>query len=326
MRKIWRYLALPLIGFATFVFFNNTSLLAPQRSGKPVLLAHRGIAQRFDPVGVTNDTCTASRMQPPTHGYLENTIASMLASFEAGADIVELDVHPTTDGHFAVFHDWTLDCRTDGHGVTREQSMSFLRTLDIGYGYTADSGKTYPFRGTGVGLMPSLAEVLETFPDRLFLINVKSNVPDEGLKLGAFLNDLPPARRATLMVYGGDRPIAALRSLVPGLKTMSRTSLKGCLLRYIAYGWTGAMPDECYSRPVFVPINVAPWLWGWPNRFLDRVNSVGGIVFVVGPYHGGDFSTGMDNIGDLSRLPEGYDGGVLTNEIEMVASWLRSRE
>lgn len=326
MRKIWRYLALPLIGFATFVFFNNTSLLAPQRSGKPVLLAHRGIAQRFDPVGVTNDTCTASRMQPPTHGYLENTIASMLASFEAGADIVELDVHPTTDGHFAVFHDWTLDCRTDGHGVTREQSMSFLRTLDIGFGYTADSGKTYPFRGTGVGLMPSLAEVLETFPDRLFLINVKSNVPDEGLKLGAFLNDLPPARRATLMVYGGDRPIAALRSLVPGLKTMSRTSLKGCLLRYIAYGWTGAMPDECYSRPVFVPINVAPWLWGWPNRFLDRVNSVGGIVFVVGPYHGGDFSTGMDNIGDLSRLPEGYDGGVLTNEIEMVASWLRSRE
>lgn len=326
MRKIWRYLALPLIGFATFVFFNNTSLLAPQRSGKPVLLAHRGIAQRFDPVGVTNDTCTASRMQPPTHGYLENTIASMLASFEAGADIVELDVHPTTDGHFAVFHDWTLDCRTDGHGVTREQSMSFLRTLDIGYGYTADSGKTYPFRGTGVGLMPSLAEVLETFPDRLFLINVKSNVPDEGLKLGAFLNDLPPARRATLMVYGGDRPIAALRSLVPGLKTMSRTSLKGCLLRYIAYGWTGAMPDECYSRPVFVPINVAPWLWGWPNRFLDRVNLVGSIVFVVGPYHGGDFSTGMDNIEDLSRLPEGYDGGVLTNEIEMVASWLRSRE
>lgn len=326
MRKIWRYLALPLIGFATFVFFNNTSLLAPQLSGKPVLLAHRGIAQRFDPVGVTNDTCTASRMQPPTHGYLENTIASMLASFEAGADIVELDIHPTTDGHFAVFHDWTLDCRTDGHGVTREQSMSFLRTLDIGYGYTADSGKTYPFRGTGVGLMPSLAEVLETFPDRLFLINVKSNVPDEGLKLGAFLNDLPPARRATLMVYGGDRPIAALRSLVPGLKTMSRTSLKGCLLRYIAYGWTGAMPDECYSRPVFVPINVAPWLWGWPNRFLDRVNSVGSIVFVVGPYHGGDFSTGMDNIEDLSRLPEGYDGGVLTNEIEMVASWLRSRE
>ena len=37
----------------------------------------------------------------------------MRAAFAAGADIVELDIHPTTDGQFAVFHDWTLDCRTE---------------------------------------------------------------------------------------------------------------------------------------------------------------------------------------------------------------------
>ena len=36
----------------------------------------------------------------------------MRAAFAAGADIVEFDVHPTSDGQFAVFHDWTLDCRT----------------------------------------------------------------------------------------------------------------------------------------------------------------------------------------------------------------------
>jgi glycerophosphoryl diester phosphodiesterase len=96
---------------------------------------------------VRNDTCTAARMLPPEHDYLENTIASMEASFKAGADIVEFDVHPTTDGHFAVFHDWTLDCRTNGKGVTREHSLQELKTLDIGYGYTADGGKTFPFRG-----------------------------------------------------------------------------------------------------------------------------------------------------------------------------------
>ncbi|SCM79097.1 hypothetical protein KL86SPO_20397 [uncultured Sporomusa sp.] len=32
------------------------------------------------------------------HPYLENTIASMEAAFQAGADIVELDVHITKDG------------------------------------------------------------------------------------------------------------------------------------------------------------------------------------------------------------------------------------
>ena len=123
MRRINRLVTLGLLMLTAFIFFNNSNLFAPELFGKPILLAHRGIAQRFETAGVTNDTCTASRMLPPVHGHLENTIASMRASFEAGADIVEFDVHPTTDGQFAVFHDWTLDCRSDGHGVTREHSL-----------------------------------------------------------------------------------------------------------------------------------------------------------------------------------------------------------
>ena len=98
------------------------------------LLAHRGVAQQFDRAGLTNETCTAARMLPPTHGYLENTIDSIRAAFEYGAHMVELDIHPTADGEFAVFHDWRLECRTDGSGVTRERSMAYLRTLDIGHG------------------------------------------------------------------------------------------------------------------------------------------------------------------------------------------------
>ncbi len=97
--------------------------------------------------------------------------------------MVELDVQPTIDGAFVVFHDWTLDCRADGHGVTREHSMPELRRLDAGYGYTADGGKTFPFRGKGVGLIPSLADVLSAFPHRRLLINVKSNDPSEGTRL-----------------------------------------------------------------------------------------------------------------------------------------------
>ncbi len=123
----------------------NASWLAPVPQGGPLVEAHRGIHQTFDRTNLTQRDCTARRMRPPTNPYLENTIGSMRASFAAGADEVELDVHPTTDGEFAVFHDWTLECRTNGKGVTRQQSMAYLRTLDLGYGYTADGGKTYPF-------------------------------------------------------------------------------------------------------------------------------------------------------------------------------------
>ena len=227
MRKLWRPIVLAVPLLVALVYLNNTSLLASRPPGTPVLLAHRGIAQRFDTTDLKNDTCTAARMLPPTHGYLENTIASMQASFEAGADVVEIDVHPTTDSQFAVFHDWTLDCRTDGKGVTREQAMAELKKLDIGYGYTADGGKTFPFRHKGTGLMPSLDEVLRTFPGRSFLINIKSNDPSEGEKLAEALSHLAPGRRSQLMAYGGDRPIAALAHAMPDLKTMSRDFAQG---------------------------------------------------------------------------------------------------
>ena len=103
---------------------------------------------------------------------------------------MEFDVHPTTDGRFVVFHDWTLDCRTNGKGVTREHDLAALKALDIGYGYTADGGKTFPFRGKGIGLMPTLDEVLARFPDRRFLINIKSDDVSEGERLAAAVGSM----------------------------------------------------------------------------------------------------------------------------------------
>ncbi|MEI1252414.1 glycerophosphodiester phosphodiesterase family protein [Rhizobium aouanii] len=321
-RKLF-YCAAAIAVAAAGIYLNNTSLLAEHRPGKPVLLAHRGIAQRFDETDLKNDTCTASRMLAPKHDYLENTLPSMQAGFAAGADIVEIDVHATTDGEFAVFHDWTLDCRTEGHGVTREHSMADMRKLDIGYGYTADGGKTFPFRGRGIGMMPTLAEVLSSFPDRRFLINIKSRDPSEGEKLAAVLNGLTTERRAGIIVYGGDEPIDVLRLMAPDIKTASRKTLKGCLTGYIGYGWTGLLPDECKHAMMLVPINIAPWLWGWPDRFLNRMADAGTEVFVLGPYRGSDFSTGIDDPAQLARLPEDYAAGIWTNEIEAIGKLVK---
>ncbi|MCU0729889.1 MAG: hypothetical protein MUF41_07320, partial [Sphingopyxis sp.] len=198
------------IGFGaatlTVLFGINSSWFAPSPQGEAVLLAHRGVHQLYDRTGLGPNDCTATRMLPSGHRLIENTLPSMRASFAAGADMLELDVHPTTDGEFAVFHDWTLECRTNGRGVTREASMATLRTLDVGYGYTADGGRTYPLRGSGVGMMPTLSEVLAAFPERKFLINFKSRWRDEGRMLSAYLRQrgIDPVTRT--MVYGHDRP------------------------------------------------------------------------------------------------------------------------
>lgn len=312
-------LAAAILAFAGLLFLLNSNRFAEPVMGAPILLAHRGIAQRFDERDLRNDTCTASRMLPTGHGYLENTLPSMAAGFAAGADLVEVDVHPTTDGKFAVFHDWTLDCRTEGHGETRAHAMASLKKLDVGYGYTADGGRTFPFRGRGVGMMPSLDEVLAAFPDRRFVINVKSNDASEGRKLAAALSGLSPARRRDLVVYGGDAPVAQVRHLLPEVRTASRASLKSCLVRYLALGWSGYVPEACTRSMVLVPVNTTWLFWGWPNRFLHRMRDAGSEVFVVGPYRAGSFTTGIDTVQDLARLPAGYAGGIWTNEIETVA-------
>ncbi|MBA2674729.1 hypothetical protein [Ramlibacter sp.] len=75
---------------------------------------------------------------------------------------------------------------------------------------------------------------------------------------------------------------------------------------------------------VLVPSNVAPWLGGWPDRFLDRMEAAGSSVFVLGPYHGGGFSTGIDSAADLARLPPRYSGGIWTNEIAEIGPALKA--
>ena len=42
----------------------------------------------------------------------------------------------------------------------RLQLEAELEALDIGHGYTADGGATFPFRGKAVGEMPTLGEAL----------------------------------------------------------------------------------------------------------------------------------------------------------------------
>ena len=67
-------------------------------------------------------------------------------------------------------HDDGLECRTNGSGLLREHSVAELKTLDVGYGYTADGGRTFPLRGAGDGLMPTLADALLKYPRQRFLI------------------------------------------------------------------------------------------------------------------------------------------------------------
>jgi glycerophosphoryl diester phosphodiesterase len=62
----------------------------------------------------------------------ENTLAAFGAALEDGAELVELDVHLTRDGHLAVIHDAETRRTTGTAGIVAELSMAELRRLDAG--------------------------------------------------------------------------------------------------------------------------------------------------------------------------------------------------
>lgn len=80
----------------------------------------------------------------------ENTLAAFAAALTFGADVVECDVHLSSDCRVMVIHDATVDRTTDGSGAVWSRSEASLRALDAGAGEK----------------IPTLAEVLRLVKGR----------------------------------------------------------------------------------------------------------------------------------------------------------------
>ena len=304
---------------------NNASWLAPPPEGEPKLYAHRGVHQPYVRAGLTNDTCTAARMLEPRHDYLENTIASMEAAFAYGADRVEIDIQRTADGDWAVFHDAELACRTDGEGRVRERTMAALKTLDIGHGYTADGGQTHPFRGRFLGAMPSLAEVLNRFPERSFELHAKGADAAQADALWTYLQSIGKVNLPRLTVFALPAFDARWRELDTGVPVTGKHRAKSCVLSYLLTGWTGRLPAAC-AGGIVVPQDLAWLFWGWPNRLQRRFADTPGGVMLIGSALERDGSRAVDSLVALERVPGRFAGWIYTNRIETIGPALEQRK
>jgi len=306
---------------------SNASWLAPDPTGKRTLIAHRGVSQLFDHAGVTDTTCTAARIHPPEHPYIENSLRSLRAAVGRDAGMIQFDVAATKDGQLALFHDWTLDCRTDGKGPIRDRTMAELKTLDIGYGYTADGGKTFPLRGTGVGLMPSLDEVLADLGHLPMVINFKSRDPREAeLALAAFARAGVDANQPRFAFFGNARVLGPIRAKAPKAWTMDRAGAERCTSDYIKFGWSGWFPVSCAGGTIVVPLDRQWAFWGWPDRLQARAAEHGARLLLVGPSGDNHSGVGLSRVGQLTRIPASFTGYVWIDDIYNLGPALRPRQ
>jgi len=312
-------------GFLTtlisFMFVNNTTMFIDKSAlnSERFLLAHRGIAQTYHREDLDTYTCTAKRIYPPEHSFIENTIPSMRAAFDAGADMVELDVKISKDRQLAVFHDATLGCRTNIEGKPWQFTLAELKQLDIAYGYTADDGLSFPLRGKGVALLPSLEEVFAAFPNESFLINFKGPNTRYADLLARLLQNRSDAQNRKVMVYSGQvAPTERMKELMPEIRGFTRKSVKSCVAYYFLIAWTGMIPESCQNTGLLIPQNIGPLLWGWPEKFVSRMEAVNTQVFLIPAMSFREKHTGgIDTKEQIENIPENYYGGVWTNRIDL---------
>lgn len=105
-----------------------------------------------------------------------NTLYAFQKALEHHSDVLELDIHSTSDGILVVRHDPHVDSTTNGQGLIADLSLAEIKQLDAGYSWTEDGGRTYPFRSQGITI-PTLEEVFQAFPNTDVNIDIKDRKP-----------------------------------------------------------------------------------------------------------------------------------------------------
>ncbi len=87
-----------------------------------------------------------------------NTMYALERSLLLGADMLEVDIHTTSDGQLVVMHDATVDRTTNGTGRVYDKTLAEVQALDAGQnivpGEGTETGRDeaeYPYRGVRAG-------------------------------------------------------------------------------------------------------------------------------------------------------------------------------
>jgi glycerophosphoryl diester phosphodiesterase len=111
------------------------------------------------------------------HVRPDNTMPAFQHAVDLGVDMLEMDIHRTSDGVLVIMHDETVDRTTDGKGLIKEMTFADLRELDAAYNWPHhDPEGDRPYRGQGVQV-PALRELFEAFPDMPMNIEIKQTAP-----------------------------------------------------------------------------------------------------------------------------------------------------
>jgi glycerophosphoryl diester phosphodiesterase len=226
----------------------------------------------------------------------ENTMAAFERSYALGLRYLETDIRLTSDGVVVAFHDACLDRVTGGHGPIRHQTYAEVSRLRVG----------------GQASIPTLAEVLEAFPDAC----VTADLKDEAaiLPLAHVLRRTGSARRVCVAGAWDQW----LRTLVGEVGPDLTTALGWrdlCRLVASAHARIGLRGGQLSGTFAHVPLRIGR-LPIFGERLIARAHLLGIKVIVWT----------VDDPAQMHRLlDEGVDG-IITDRPDLLREVLLSRD
>ena len=208
--------------------------------------------------------------------FPENTLLAFESAVKMNVDVIETDVHISSDGHIVIWHDPTLDRNTNATGRIEDHTLAELKSFDAGYTFTTDGGKSFPFRGQGVQLA-TLAEALKAFPHMRFNVDLKSK---ESQIVDAFIQ-LITEFNAFDRIIGASfhlKNLKELRRKEPRIQT-SLTTLE--VLPLLAKQKLGLLSPK--KQDELLIFQVPPRQWGIEvitPRFIEVMHKRGAIIQV----------------------------------------------
>ncbi|MDQ1610767.1 MAG: glycerophosphoryl diester phosphodiesterase [Pyrinomonadaceae bacterium] len=181
----------------------------------------------------------------------ENTAQAFAGSIALGVDVLEMDLHATSDGALVVIHDATVERTTNGAGRVNSLTLAELKQLDAGYRWTEDGGRTFPFRGKGVTI-PTLGEVLEAFPRARLNIDLKQAQPSLVKTFCRALRESRATERVTVASFASET-ITEFRRECPEVSTSASLDEVVALSTELQAGHGVTAADKAQVRLVQVP-------------------------------------------------------------------------
>ncbi|GIU85835.1 MAG: hypothetical protein KatS3mg009_0350 [Acidimicrobiia bacterium] len=128
------------------------------------------------------------------HEAPQNTLYAFETAAARGADVIEVDLQITADGHVVAMHDSTLDRTTDGRGCVVAHTLAEVQRLDAADTHVDGEGPVdgrpagdYRYRGVATGAVPppagfdahdftvpTLEEIFEALPRTRMNLEIKA--------------------------------------------------------------------------------------------------------------------------------------------------------